>query len=92
MSEPERPPSGGRDREGLDDRQVRQIAMVGGLVLVTSLVLVFIVENSRQVRVSFVFFSSEMSLIWVIVLSGAVGAVLGIMGARVVRRRLLKRD
>ena len=88
MSEPERPPSGGRDRDGLDERQVRQIAMVGGLVLVASLVLVFIVENSRQVRVSFVFFSSEISLIWVIILSAAVGAVAGAFGARMIRKRL----
>ena len=88
MSEPERPPSGGRDRDGLDERQVRQIAMVGGLVLVASLVLVFIVENSRQVRVSFVFFSSEISLIWVIILSVAVGAVAGAFGARMIRKRL----
>ena len=62
--------------------------MVGGLVLVASLVLVFIVENSRQVRVSFVFFSSEISLIWVIILSAAVGAVAGALGARMIRKRL----
>jgi uncharacterized integral membrane protein len=92
VSEPERPPSGGRDRDGLDERQVRQIAMVGGLVLVASIVLVFIVENSRQVRVSFVFFSSEISLIWVIVLSAVAGAVLGAVVTRLVRRRFFDRD
>ncbi len=43
--------------------------MVGGLVLVASIALVFIVENSHQVHVSFVFFSSDISLIWVIILS-----------------------
>jgi uncharacterized integral membrane protein len=92
MSGPEKPPSGGGSRDGLDERQVRQIAMVGGLVLVVSLVLVFIVENSRQVRVSFVFFSSDISLIWVIVLSAIAGAVLGAVLTRLVRRRFLDRD
>ena len=88
MSEPERPPRGGRHREGLDEHQVRQIAMIGGLVLVASIALVFIVENSHQVHVSFVFFSADISLIWVIILSAAVGAVAGALGARMVRKRL----
>ena len=88
MAEPDRPPPGGPDREGLDERQVRQIAMVGGLVLVASIALVFIVENSHQVHVSFVFFSSDISLIWVIILSVAVGAVAGAFGGRMIRKRL----
>jgi uncharacterized integral membrane protein len=90
VTEPDRPPSRGPDREGLDERQVRQIAMVGGLVLVVSIALVFIVENSHQVHVSFVFFSSDISLIWVIILSAAVGAVAGAFGGRMIRRRLGK--
>ncbi len=88
MSDPERPPSGGQDRDRIDERQVRQIAMVGGAVLVASLALVFIVENSHQVHVSFVFFSSDISLIWVIILSAAVGAVAGAFGGRMIRKRL----
>jgi uncharacterized integral membrane protein len=85
---PERPPRGGNDRDGLDERQVRQIAMVGGLVLVASIALVFIVENSHRVHVSFVFFSSDISLIWVIILSAAVGAIAGAFGGRMIRKRL----
>lgn len=77
----------GPDRNGLDERQVRQIALVGGLVLVGSLVLLFIVENSRSVRVSFVFFSATISLIWVIVLSAVAGAIAGLVAAHLVRSR-----
>lgn len=88
MSDPERPPPGGHDRDRIDERQVRQIAMVGGAVLVASLALVFIVENSRQVNVSFVFFSADISLIWVIILSAAVGAIAGMFGGRLIRKRL----
>ena len=80
-------PDDGSDHPGLDERQVRQIALVGGLVLVGCLVLLFIVENSRSVRVSFVFFSATISLIWVIVLSAAAGAVAGLVTARLVRTR-----
>lgn len=87
MRDPEKPPRG-QDRDGIDERQVRQIAMVGGVVLVASIALVFIVENSHQVHVSFVFFSSDISLIWVILLSVAVGAVAGVLGGRMIRKRL----
>lgn len=79
-------------REGLDERQIRRIALSGALVLLASLVLVFVVENSRRVRVSFVFFSAEISLIWVIVLSTAVGMAAGVLLAGLVRRRLLGRE
>ena len=82
----------GPDPGGLDERQVRQIALVGGLLLVACIVLLFIVENSRDVRVSFVFFSATISLIWVIALSAVVGAVAGIVGARLVRARFFGRE
>ena len=80
-------PDEGPDRNGLDERQVRQLALVGGLILVASIVLLFIVENSRGVEVSFVFFSATISLIWVIVLSAAAGAIAGLVIARIVRSR-----
>lgn len=80
-------PDEGPDRSGLDERQVRQLALAGGLILVASIVLLFIVENSRQVEVSFVFFSARISLIWVIVLSAVCGAIAGHVVARLVRTR-----
>ena len=85
-------PVEGPDRSGLDERQVRRIALVGALVLVGTVVLLFIVGNSGSVRVSFVFFSATISLIWVIVLSGIVGAIAGHVIARLVRTRMLGGD
>ena len=82
---PERRPPDGRD--GLDERQVRQLALIGALVLVVSLLLIFVIENSDEVSVSFVFFSADISLIWVIVLSAVVGAVAGAFISHLVRRR-----
>lgn len=85
-------PGDGPDHGGLDERQVRQIALVGGLILVGSIVLLFIVENSRDVRVSFVFFSATISLIWVIILSAVGGAVAGLVAARLIRNRFFGRE
>ena len=79
-----------QDRDGLDERQVRQLALAGALVLVVSLLLIFVIENSDPVRVSFVFFSADISLIWVIVLSAVTGAIAGIVISRLVRRRFSK--
>jgi uncharacterized integral membrane protein len=84
---PEEPPPRRPGQDGLDERQVRQLALAGATVLVVSLLLIFIIENSDPVRVSFVFFSADISLIWVIVLSALAGAVAGIVVARLVRRR-----
>lgn len=87
---PAEPPPA-EDRDGLDERQVRQLALAGALVLVVSLLLIFVIENSDPVRVSFVFFSADISLIWVIVLSAVAGAGAGVFIARLVRRRWLDR-
>jgi uncharacterized integral membrane protein len=77
------PPS----RDGLDERQVRQLAVAGVLILVACVVLLFIVQNSGSVKVSFVFFSARISLIWVIVLSALVGAAAGLVIERLIKRR-----
>lgn len=84
-------PPAPRERDGLDERQVRQLALAGALVLVVSLLLIFVIENSDPVRVSFVFFSADISLIWVIVLSAVAGAAAGVFVARLIRRRWLDR-
>lgn len=87
MDDTPRRPGGPDGREGLDEQQVRRIALVGALLLVVILALVFIVENSDPVRVSFVFFSANISLIWVIVLSMVMGAVAGAVLMRLVKKR-----
>jgi uncharacterized integral membrane protein len=81
-------PSPRRGPDDLDERRVRRIALVGVLVLALILLIVFIVQNSDSVSVSFVFFSARISLIWVIFLSAVVGAVIAVVVGRLVRRRL----
>lgn len=80
------------DRDGLDERQVRRLALAGALVLVVSLLLIFVIENSDPVSVSFVFFSADISLIWVILLSAVAGAAAGVVISRLLKRRFVDRN
>ncbi len=89
---PERRPPPEPPRQGLDEQQVRSIALVGALVLVVSLLLIFVIDNSDPVRVSFVFFAADISLIWVIVLSAVAGALAGGFLMRLLRRRFFGGD
>ena len=61
-----------------------QLAAIG---LVAVYAILFIVLNTHRAKVSFVFASTKISVIWVILLSLAVGFVLGVLGTRLNRRR-----
>jgi uncharacterized integral membrane protein len=61
-----------------------QLAAIGLVALYTILVIVL---NTHRAKVSFVFASTKISVIWVILLSLAVGFVLGVLGGRLYRRR-----
>ncbi len=66
---------GQQDR--LDEKQRRQLTRVGILVVVALLLVTFIFRNTRQVPVSFVFFTTRSSLIWVIFSSMILGFIAG---------------
>lgn len=57
-----------------------------GVVLVY--LLLFAVLNTRRVQVSFVFASTRVSLIWVILLSLAIGLALGVLASQLHRFRM----
>jgi uncharacterized integral membrane protein len=61
-----------------------QLTAIGLVGLYT---ILFIVLNTNRAKVSFVFASTKISVIWVILLSLAVGFVLGVLGTRLNRRR-----
>ena len=54
--------------------------------LVALYAILFVVLNSRRVKVSFVVTSTHVSLIWVILLSLGVGLVLGVLASQLHRR------
>ena len=61
-----------------------QLTVIGLVALYT---ILFIVLNTHSAKVSFVFGTTRISVIWVILLSLAVGFVLGALGTRLNRRR-----
>lgn len=72
---PER--SGGRSGTKRDNREIARLVVFAlGLVLL----IAFIIGNSNNVKVNFVFFHHSTSLIWVILVS----AVLGVLVDRLV--------
>jgi uncharacterized integral membrane protein len=58
-----------------------------GIGIVTIYLLLFVVLNTRRVKVSFVFDSTRVSLIWVVLLSLAAGLFIGVLASQVYRHR-----
>jgi uncharacterized integral membrane protein len=78
----------GRLEEG---RQTFQPGLWSRLILIGVVLiylLLFAVLNTRHVKVSFVFASTRVSLIWVILLSLGIGLVLGVLASQVHRFRM----
>jgi uncharacterized integral membrane protein len=57
------------------------------LVLLVAYAIGFILENGKQVNVHFVFGTASVSLVWLILLSLAVGLLAGLQLAQLDRRR-----
>jgi uncharacterized integral membrane protein len=57
------------------------------LAIVIAYVIAFVLENGKSVKVKFVIHSTSVSLIWVILLSIALGAIGGILLSQLERRR-----
>ena len=63
-------------RRPTDRRQLARLAVVGILI---ALLVAFILGNRAQVRVSFVFFHSRFSLIWVLLVTNLLGFLAGFL-------------
>jgi uncharacterized integral membrane protein len=57
------------------------------LAAVVAYVIAFILENGKHVSVHFVFVTTRVSIVWLILLSLALGAIGGILAAQLDRRR-----
>jgi uncharacterized integral membrane protein len=97
MDEPSAPDPGGKP--GLADRleEGRQTFQPGlwsrliAIGIVGLYLLLFVVLNTRRVPVKFVFASTSVSLIWVILLSLVAGIALGVLLSQLHRHRMRKR-
>ena len=73
--------------EQIREWQPRFWAKLIGLVLIACYVIAFIVENHKNVHLHFVVFTANVSQIWLILLSLAVGVVAGALLGQLSRRR-----
>jgi uncharacterized integral membrane protein len=80
----------GIDPETRETFQPRLWLTVIGLVLIGAYIVAFIAENNKKVTVHFVLFSAHTSVIWVILLTLAIGVVGGLLLSQLVRRRSRK--
>lgn len=93
--EPEARPKGPSFTERLEEsRQTYQPGLWSRLIAIAAIglyALLFVVLNTRGVKVSFVVVSTRVSLIWVILLSLGVGVALGVLMSQLHRRRQRRR-
>jgi uncharacterized integral membrane protein len=92
--EPEqRPPEPDEPDEGFRRRYqpwlYLRLLLIG---LVAAYAIAFVLENDRQVHVHLVLGTARISQIWLILLSVALGLVLGVLVSQLYRRRRRRRD
>lgn len=80
-----------RLEEGRQDFQLALWARLVGLGVLGVFLLLFVVLNTRSVKVSFVVTSTRTSLIWVILLSLLVGLAGGMLLSQLHRHRQRRR-
>jgi len=80
--EREQPPEGfGRQWQ---PRLYLRLVVLG---LILAYAIAFVLENNREVRVRFVLASARVSLIWLVLLSVALGLLAGVLVSQLYRRR-----
>lgn len=76
------------DRDQIQEFQPRLYAVLLGLLLVLAYLIAFVLQNRDEVGLDFVFFTADVSLIWLILLSVAIGVVTGVLLSQLYRRRV----
>ncbi len=62
-------------------------AKIALLLLVVAYAIAFVVQNTRQIKIDFVFTSAQVRLIWTILLMLAIGLVGGVLISQLYRHR-----
>jgi uncharacterized integral membrane protein len=77
-----------RRAEGsVEDWQPRLWAVVIGLGLIVLWVLAFVIKNSDKVEIDFVLFSTNASLIWLVIILLGAGFLGGLLASQLYRKR-----
>ncbi len=77
----------GIDPETRETFQPRLWLIVGALALIIAYLVAFVAENNKSVKVHFVFYTGQTSVIWLVLLSLVVGLVAGLLLSQLERRR-----
>ena len=77
----------GIDPETRETFQPRLWLIVVGLAAIVAYLVAFVAENNKSVKVHFVFYTGQTSVIWLVLLSLAVGLVVGLLLSQLERRR-----
>ncbi len=76
-----------REREFQRNWQPRLWLSLALLILLAAYVIAFVIGNTDEASVNFIFGEARTSLIWVILLSVLVGLIAGVLLSQVYRRR-----
>jgi uncharacterized integral membrane protein len=86
-----------RRRPSIDTQELQEnwqpllYARVAVIVIVAAYVIAFVLENRKSVNVHFVVATASVSLVWLILLSLALGFLVGILTSQLERRRRRRR-
>ena len=69
------PSQGPTGRSKARKRDTREIVRISVAVVALILLIAFVLDNSHTVTVGFVFFSTRLSLIWVLLIAAVLGAL-----------------
>jgi uncharacterized integral membrane protein len=71
----------------MEDQQRREVGKLIGAVVLVAVLVAFVIDNSRSVKVSFIVTDRRVPLIWVLVVTALLGAVADRILRAVWRRR-----
>jgi uncharacterized integral membrane protein len=69
------PGQGSQGRPPRKKRENREIVRIAVAAIGLVLLIAFVLDNSQTVKVGFVFFSTRISLIWVLLIAAVLGAL-----------------
>lgn len=90
--EPETEPEPEPHHEPLREWQPRLYLTMITLGLLIAYGIAFVLENNKHINLHFVFATARVSLVWLILLSIALGMLLGVLLSQLYRRRRRRRD
>jgi uncharacterized integral membrane protein len=71
----ELPSQGSPSGSAAKKRETREIVRIAVAAVALILLIAFVLDNSQTVKVGFVFFSTRISLIWVLLIAAVLGAL-----------------